>query len=368
MLQSSLLCHKKFRKDIEETGCEVNPRDPCVANKMTNGKQHAIAWHVDDSKASHVDPKVNDQFIKWLNKKCGAISEATAARGKKHAHLGMTLDFTKDGSAIVDMSDCVKKDMLEEWEGGFLEKSVKTPASENLFKVDPKSKLLSPKLKKEFHTMTAKGPLVAKRARPDIGPTIAFLRTRAQKPTAQDWNKLKRMMTHLRDTQSMVLTLSCDGSSAIKWHIDAAFAVHEDFKSHTGANVAMGHGMIVSSSTKQKMNTRSSAEAELVGFDDIVAKVMWVKMFLQHQGVKIKENVVFQDNMSTIKLAENGLASAGKRSRHLSVRLFFMTDLIKRKEIEVRCCPTEKMASDFMSKPTQGRTHVGFRGEIMGIE
>ena len=79
---------------------------------------------------------------------------------------------------------------------------------------------------------------------------------------------------------------------------------------------------------------------------------MWVKMFLQHQGVKIKENVVFQDNMSTVKLAENGLASAGKRSRHLNIRLFFMTDLIKRKEIEVRCCPTEKMTSDFMSKPT----------------
>jgi hypothetical protein len=32
MLQSSLLYYKKFRKDIESIGFEVNPYDPCVAN------------------------------------------------------------------------------------------------------------------------------------------------------------------------------------------------------------------------------------------------------------------------------------------------------------------------------------------------
>ena len=175
-------------------------------------------------------------------------------------------------------------------------------------------------------------------------------------------------MTYLRDTQSMVLTLTSDGSDTVRWYIDAAFAVHEDYKSHTGANMTMGHGMIISSSTKQKMNTRSSTEAELVGFDDVVAKVMWVKLFLAAQGIRIKENIVFQDNMSTIKLAENGLASAGKRSRHLNVRLFFMTDLIKRKELEVKYCPTDQMTSDFMSKPTQGKTFVRFRNEIMALE
>ena len=37
MLQSSLLYYKKFVKDIEEIGFELNPHDPCVANKMVNG-------------------------------------------------------------------------------------------------------------------------------------------------------------------------------------------------------------------------------------------------------------------------------------------------------------------------------------------
>ena len=55
MLKSSLLYYKKFRKDIEEIGFEVNPYDPCVANRMVNGKQHTIVWHVDDLKCSHVE-------------------------------------------------------------------------------------------------------------------------------------------------------------------------------------------------------------------------------------------------------------------------------------------------------------------------
>ena len=45
--------YKKFQKDITEYGFEINPHDPCVANKMVNGKQLTITWHVDDLKASH---------------------------------------------------------------------------------------------------------------------------------------------------------------------------------------------------------------------------------------------------------------------------------------------------------------------------
>jgi hypothetical protein len=64
MLQSALLYYKKFRrKDIEDIGFNVNPYDPCIANRMVNGKQHTIAWHVDDVKSSHINKTVNDEFL-----------------------------------------------------------------------------------------------------------------------------------------------------------------------------------------------------------------------------------------------------------------------------------------------------------------
>jgi hypothetical protein len=68
MLQSSLLYYKKFRKDIESIGFEVNPYDPCVANQIIKGKKHTVSWHVYDLKSSHIDSTINDEFLKWQQK------------------------------------------------------------------------------------------------------------------------------------------------------------------------------------------------------------------------------------------------------------------------------------------------------------
>jgi hypothetical protein len=143
-----------------------------------------------------------------------------------------------------------------------------TPWSESLFKVNSKSKNLSPKLREVFHHIVAKGLFVTKRARQDIQPGIAYLRTRVQHPTESDWDKLRRMIRFLKCTKKDVLTLKADNSHVIKWHVDAAFAVHDDFKSHTGATMSLGSGAVTTGSTKQKVNTRSSTEAELIGLDD----------------------------------------------------------------------------------------------------
>ena len=47
-------------------GFTVNPYDPCVANKMINGKQMTETWHVDDLKISHMDSNEVKKYIKRL--------------------------------------------------------------------------------------------------------------------------------------------------------------------------------------------------------------------------------------------------------------------------------------------------------------
>ena len=92
VLQSSLLYYKKFRKDIESIGFKVNPYDPCLANRTVNGKKQTFTWHVDDLQSSHVDSKVNDQFLEWLKKKYAflTIGEVKVMCGNKHDYLAMT--------------------------------------------------------------------------------------------------------------------------------------------------------------------------------------------------------------------------------------------------------------------------------------
>ena len=87
------------------------------------------------------------------------------------------------------------------------------------------------------------------------------------------------MLKYLESTKDLVLTLEADKGDILlcKWYPDAAFAVHSDFKSHTGAVLTLGKGAVNTISAKQKLNTRSSTEAELVGVNDTITQALWTK-------------------------------------------------------------------------------------------
>ena len=92
----------------------------------------------------------------------------------------------------------------------------------------------------------------------------------------------------------MPLIIVCDQSGNI------TFAVHNDTRGHTGAITNMGQGTIVGISNKQKINTKSSTEAELVGIDEPLPLILWPRMFAEAQGMKIKDNILYQDNIFDI--------------------------------------------------------------------
>jgi len=215
--------------------------------------------------------------------------------------------------------------------------------------------------------MVAKGLFVCRRARPDIHTTIAALCTRVRAPTQDDWCKLVRLLKYLNGTKADKLTLSADDLHVVKWYVDASFAVHPDFKSHTGGMMMFGSGAVQSISRKQKLNTRSSMEAELVAADDAAMLIMWTQLFMEAQGYGINRNVLYQDNKSTILLENNGKHSSSKRMRAINIRYFFLTDQIEKGRLQVVYCPTEDMTVDYFSKPLQGTLFQKFKREIMGV-
>ena len=365
MLVASLLFYKKLRKDLENIGFIFNPYDPCVANRVISGSQHTIRFHVDDVMSSHENPKVNDEFGKWANKMYGEFGEVKITRGKVHEYLGMTFNFSRNKEVHIKMEDYIKRlldDFPRQWRTSDV---ASTPAANNLFDQGIGKKLDNID-SEQFHTTVAKTLFVAKRARPDILPTVSVLTTRVRHPNTSDWNKLIRLLKYLNGTRGDYLTLRADDLRIIKWYVDVSFAVHPDFKSHTGGMMTMGKGAIQSISKKQKLNTRSTTEAELVGPDDCSQQILWTVLFMEEQGYNILKNILYQDNKSTILLEKNGRKSAGKRSRALNIRYFWMVDQIKKGNIDVKYCNTIEMIGDYMSKPLQGALFIKFRNKIMG--
>ena len=277
----------------------------------------------------------------------------------------MWLDFSKKGKVIVDMRKYVA-DMVD---GSSINitKTAKTPAPDDLLSAG-EGPVLDKKRAEQFHTTVAKGLFVCKRARPDIHPAVAVLCTRVKKPNEDDWRKLIQLLEYLNGTRDDVLTLSADNLRVIKWFVDASFAVHPDFRSHTGGVLTLGQGAIISMCRKQKLNTKSSTEAELVASDDAATLILWTKLFLEAQGYEIDKNILFQDNKSAILLQENGKKSSSKRTRALNIRYFFLTDQIEKGNLTIQYCPTGEMIADIMTKPLQGELFEKFRRAVMGMK
>jgi hypothetical protein len=166
----------------------------------------------------------------------------------------------------------------------------------------------------------------------------------------------------------MPLTLEAGNLNIVKWWVDASFAVHPDMKAHTGGALSFGKGVIYGTSTRHKLNTRSSTESELVGLNDVMPQILWTQYFLKAQGCSNVETTVYQDNQSTMLLANNGRASSSKRTRHLDIQYFFVTDRIAAGDMKIEYCPTGNMIADFFTKPLQGLAFQTFRDFIMNVD
>ena len=269
-LKSGQLFWRHLTRVLELDGFDINPYDTCVANKIVNGKQCTVVWHVDDLKISHVEKSVVEDVVKNLEATYG---EMPTQRGKKFLYLGMTLDYSTKKKVKVIMQDFVESILKDSPDD--MQSTAATTAANHLFPVDEEAEKLEEQRAQIFHTFTAKLLFLCKRARPDIQTAVAFLTTRVIAPDVDDWKKLARVVNYLRLTAQMYLTLESDGSGILKWWVDGAFAVHPDMRSYTGATMSMGRGSVYFTSTKQKINTRSSTETELVAVHDALPQVLW---------------------------------------------------------------------------------------------
>jgi hypothetical protein len=365
LLRSALLFYRKLVTDLEGSGFVLNPYDPCVANKEVNGSQMTVCWHVDDLKTSHINPEVNTKFGEWLSTTYG-VSVVTH-RGKVHDYLGMIFDFSQKGKVMVNMIEYIRS-IIDQFPEEIVAIRM-SPAADHLFTVrdESLSKPLPEEQARAFHHASAQLLFLSARARRDIQPATAFLTTRVRCPDKDDWGKVKRVLGYLKGTLNMPLVLSADSLTMSRWWVDAAYAVHDDCRGHTGAGMSLGQGMVMSYSRKQKINTKSSTEAELVGVDDSLGYILWARYFMQEQGFDMEASLIYQDNMSAMLLETNGKASSSKRTKHIKVKYFFIKDKVDQGEVTIEHCPTEQMWTDINTKPKQGLAYRVFRGHVMGI-
>jgi hypothetical protein len=127
----------------------------------------------------------------------------------------------------------------------------------------------------------------------------------------------------------------------------------------------LGEGTFTSTTSKQKIVTTSSSEAELVVISDNLSPLIANKYFLEYQGYKVGPIKLAQDNRSTIVMANKG-KPIGKKTRHIAIRHFFIKDRIDSKDVELVNVKTEERVADYFTK-LQGALLTKMRDIIMGV-
>jgi len=364
-VESARLWYEHLKSVMFRIGYLINPLDQCVFNKLDSESNviSTVCFHVDDGLATSPLESELDILKREMIKE---FKEVKFSEGKVHEYLGMKLDFSTDFETEVTTVKYIV-DILTNVDIGMA--AAPTPASASLFDIDVDSPALSIPESKAFHTLTAQCLYLSVRVRPDILCSVSFLCTRVRAPTEQDRKKLHRLLRYLRDTKHLGVKIGGgpDGCIQLCAWVDASFGVHFDGKSHTGMFISLGRGPILAKSQKQRVVSKSSAEAELIGTSDISSLLAWEQDFMSYQGYKdeVHPATLHEDNTSAIHLAKNG-RSTSDRTRHIKLRYFFVKQFLDNGQFVMNYRPTDYMTADILTKPLQGDLFTRLRDLLLG--
>jgi Reverse transcriptase (RNA-dependent DNA polymerase). len=362
LIQSAALWYDALTTYLKGLGFVQNSIDNCILNKKNGGHNVTIILYVDDILILSNQESDIHWLIGALKSKYGELSIES---GTRLNYLGMVLDVMKNGEIKMRMDGYVDSVLSSFPEYDSIRKST-TPASINLFKPGS-GRLLCETDKKRFHTTTAKLLYLSKRTRPDIQLPVLYLCTRVKEPTVDDDTKLLKILGYLKLTRSKVRIISPRGNpSRLVAYVDASFASHSDGKGHTGLVIKWGATTLGTISRKQKIATKSSTEAELVGLTDVLDEVERANEYMEEQGVNLDVPIVYQDNMSTITLVTNE-NSGNVRTRHLNARraIAYESSTVL-KSVSIRYIKTADMLADVFTKPLGGRLFYKFAEKLLG--
>ena len=356
-LDSAKLWYECLTKTLRGYGFAHNEVDPCVMNVEKYGVQMTVAVYVDDLLVTCVNENAINEFYDFLKTK---FDKVKFNLDKDLSYLGMHIQVNS-GEVVVSMKAYLQKVIAEFGITGV----VTTPATDRLFKFEKEEELI-PAWRGMFHTVVAQVAYAAKKARFDALLTASTLTPRVKCPDMNDKRKLDRLLKYLSGTLDHVLILKPRGNLNVVGYIDAAFGCHPDGKSHTGLVVTVGGATVLCASTKQKIVTKNSTEAELVGLSDKVMSVIQCEEFMKHQGHDLPPPDIMQDNTSTITLVKDG--GGQYRTKYMRVRQGFVKERLDAGEIDIKYLRTTGMLADYLTKPLQGELYRVMTRAIMGMK
>ena len=344
-VQAAKLWYEKLSGVLRSDGFVPNPYDQCLFNKTVDKRQITVCFHVDDLLVTSVSESLQEQMVKHLGSK---FANLTVNRGSQHSYLSQNI-VVEDDELTVDMTAFLDK-VADGWTFG---RASTSPAKDDLFEEPEDSPPLSPADRAKYHSSVAQLLYPCKRTRVESLCAVSHLASRVAESTQNDALKLGRVLNYLQSTKAKKVIFKRGGEVSLEAYIDASFGVHADGRSRTGVALMMSGVCVGAWSSKQKLTTKSSTEAEIVALSDGLPHVLWMRELVLAQGHVLAPTRVHQDNQGVLAIMKQGRRPK-HRTKHLNIRHFFARDREQSGDIELCYCPTRDMVADVLTKPVSG--------------
>ena len=190
--------------------------------------------------------------------------------------------------------------------------------------------------------------------RPDIAMAVGYVSRYSHAPLKSHWMAVLRIFKYLKGTLNYCLEYVKTGNLSedltLRVYSDSDYAgCKQTSRSTSGYCAMIGSNTVSWSSTRQKLVTMSSAEAEYVALTDAAKEVVWARRFLKNLGIVFKRPTeVLEDNQSAIALVKS--AGSHKRTKHIAVRYHWIRELQSKNIVDVKYLPTGEMIADTFTK------------------
>lgn len=187
--------------------------------------------------------------------------------------------------------------------------------------------------------------------RPDIAYCVNKLSQFLKDPSEDHWNSCKRLLRYLKGTVSLSLHFTPSSSSCMEAFSDADYAGCTDDRRSTGGHcVFFGSNLVVWSSKKQDVVSRSSAESEYRALANVTNDVIWLHFLCSELGISVAApHQVWSDNSSAVALASNPVFHAC--TKHIEVDVHFIREKVASKFINVGHVSSSEQVADIFTKP-----------------
>lgn len=184
--------------------------------------------------------------------------------------------------------------------------------------------------------------------RPDIAFGVNLLSRYCENPGPRHWGAVKRILRYLKGTAKLKLRYGGD-SARLTGYSDADWAGDLDNRRSTSGYVFTMYGGAISwCSRRQATVALSSTEAELISAVGCIQEAIWIRGLLNELFNKMEAVTINVDNKGAIHNLKNNNISS--RTKHVDIKIRFITEKLKSEEIEIKYCPTNEMPADILTK------------------